>query len=729
MASSLPQRCIDTIRCLGADIVQKANSGHPGAPMGCAPIAHTLFSKVMRFDPKQPKWFNRDRFVLSNGHASALLYTMLHLTGYEGMTMDALKSFRKLHSVCAGHPENILHPAIEVSTGPLGQGITNAVGMAIAEAHLAATFNKPGHTVIDNHTFVLCGDGCLQEGISSEAASLAGHLGLGKLIVCYDDNGITIDGHTDLSFTEDVKARYEAYGWHVLTVPDGNTNYDAIEAAILAAKAVTDRPSLIKIRTTIGIGSKHADSHTAHGAPLGAEDIANVKKLYGFNPEEHFAVPAEVAAHYAAVGAAGTATAAAWGNAFAAYTAAFPSESAELLRRIEGRLPAGWKDLLPRGKVDAPLTASRNHSGNVLNAIKDIMPELMGGSADLSPSNMTSLKGIADFQKASRHGRYLRFGVREHAMVAICNGMVAYGAILPFCATFLNFYGYALGAVRLSSLSHMRVLMIATHDSIQLGEDGPTHQPVEMLLALRATPNTLVFRPVDATETSACYAVAIEFVPPPPPFFNHFRLHSMTYNRPPRRPLFFPFAQAHADAFYFRSRPHARPEFRRLVFREGPARRVPHLRGCRGRIDDPRRRHCRDGRGGRHRHRRREEARGRGSARSRRVPPLPRSLRGAAARVPRDGPAARRARRVRRGQRYPRLGALRACARGAVDVRGVGARKRRPQILRHHCGRHRREGEGCARRLREGRARPPRQRPEAVKTSTYDDLFRFSLFY
>jgi transketolase len=502
--------------------------------MGCAPIAHVLYSKIMKYDPKDPKWLGRDRFVLSNGHASALLYTMLHLTGYEGMTMDDLKvrrrrgshrtgaalltlpptpprqSFRKLHSVCAGHPENILHPAIEVSTGPLGQGISNAVGMAMGEAHLAATFNKPGHAVVDNFTYVLCGDGCLQEGVSAEASSLAGHLGLGKLIVCYDDNKITIDGPTDLSFTEDVGKRYEAYGWHVQTVPDGNTNHEAIEAAIRAAQAVTDRPSLIKIATTIGFGSKHANSHTAHGAPLGADDVANVKKFYGFDPALSFNVDADVRAHFDAAGAAGTAAAAAWKARFAAYAAAFPAEAAELARRFEGRLPAGWKDKLPRGALDAAPQASRNHSGAVLNALKDLMPELIGGSADLTPSNMTALKGVGDFQRGSYAGRYVRFGVREHAMAAICNGLHAYGGFVPFCATFLNFVGYAAGAVRLSALSHMRVLYIATHDSIQLGEDGPTHQPVEMLLSLRATPNMLVLRPADASETSACCAIALE---------------------------------------------------------------------------------------------------------------------------------------------------------------------------------------------------------------------------
>ena len=405
----------------------------------------------------------------------------------------------------------MLHPAIEVSTGPLGQGISNAVGMAIAEAHLAAEFNKAGSApIVGNFTYVLCGDGCLQEGISGEASSLAGHLGLGKLIVCYDDNHITIDGSTDLSFTEDVAKRYEAYGWHVQHVADGNSDLAGIEAAIRAAQAVTDRPSLIKVTTIIGIGSSKANSHDAHGAPLGKADLAQVKAHYGFDPEKSFEVDGAVAAHFAACAAAAAGAHSAWAADFAAYTAAHPAAAGEFLRRMEGRLPAGWTDALPRGKASDKAIATRNHSGNCINAIKDVLPELMGGSADLTPSNMTQLTGCGDFQRATPGGRYIRFGVREHAMAAICNGIAAYGGLLPYCATFLNFIGYAQGAVRLSALSQFRVLYVATHDSIGLGEDGPTHQPVEMLASLRATPNMYVYRPADATETSACYAMAIE---------------------------------------------------------------------------------------------------------------------------------------------------------------------------------------------------------------------------
>ncbi len=447
--------------------------------------------------------------MLSNGHACALLYSMLHLTGYD-LPMEELQRFRKLDAITAGHPENILHPAIEVSTGPLGQGISNAVGMALSETHLAAEFNKEGEApVIDNYTYVLCGDGCLQEGISSEASSLAGHLGLGKLIVCYDDNHVTIDGSTDLSFTEDVLKRYEAYGWHTQHVPNGNNDLDSIEAAIRAAQAVKDKPSIIKITTTIGFGSEKAGTGEVHGAPLGAKDLAHAKSLLGFDPSSTFVVPDDVRSFFTETGAKAAAAEAEWKANFAVYSAKHPKEAAEFVRRFEGRLPEGWMDLLPRGKAGDKAAATRNLSGTVLNAVAGALPELMGGSADLTPSNMTALKGIGDFQRSTPLGRYIRFGVREHGMAAICNGMAAYGGMLPYCATFLNFIGYAAGSVRLSALSHFRVLYVATHDSIGLGEDGPTHQPVEMLESLRATPNMYVYRPADVNETSASYALAI----------------------------------------------------------------------------------------------------------------------------------------------------------------------------------------------------------------------------
>lgn len=434
---------------------------------------------------------------------------MLHLTGYD-LPMETLQKFRKVDSVTAGHPENILHPAIEVSTGPLGQGISNAVGMAMAEAHLAAEFNKDGSApVMDSYTYVLCGDGCLQEGVSAEASSLAGHLGLGKLIVCYDDNHVTIDGSTDLSFTEDVLKRYEAYGWHVQHVPNGDSDVDAIEAAIRAAQAVKDKPSMIKITTTIGFGSEKAGTGEVHGAPLGSKDIAHVKQLLGFDASQSFVVPADVAEFYKGAGAKAAQAEAAWQANFAAYKAAHATEASEFTRRFDGKLPEGWMDVLPRTKAGDKPVATRNQSGLVLNALVPKMPELIGGSADLTPSNMTALKGIPDFQKATPIGRYIRFGVREHGMAAICNGIAAFGGLLPYCATFMNFIGYAAGSVRLSALSHFRVLYVATHDSIGLGEDGPTHQPVEMMESLRATPNMFVYRPADQNETSACYALAL----------------------------------------------------------------------------------------------------------------------------------------------------------------------------------------------------------------------------
>lgn len=500
---------VNTIRVLVADVVEKANSGHPGAPMGLAGVAHVLWSKVMKYNPANPKWANRDRFVLSNGHACALLYSMLHLTGYD-LSMDELKSFRQVHSRTAGHPENTLHPAIEVSTGPLGQGISNAVGMAIAEEHLAASFNHAGApAVVDNYTYVICGDGCLQEGISSEASSLAGHLGLGKLIVLYDDNHVTIDGDTELSFSEDVLARYAAYGWHTSHVIDGDHDIAGIEAAIRAAQAEKARPSIIKVSTTIGFGSKKAGTEAVHGAPLGKDDLRHVKSLLGFDPDASFVVPADVSAYYRTAIARGAAAEAEHAAAVAAYAAAHPADAAELARRFTGELPAGWLERLPRFKPTDKADATRNQSGVVLAALSAALPELIGGSADLTPSNKTHFKGLVDFQRASRAGRYLRFGVREHAMAAACNGIAAYGGLLPYCGTFLNFYGYALGAVRLSALSHFRVLYVATHDSIGLGEDGPTHQPVELLEALRATPDLFVYRPADGNETSAAYASAL----------------------------------------------------------------------------------------------------------------------------------------------------------------------------------------------------------------------------
>jgi len=503
--------CINTIRVLAADVVQKANSGHPGAPMGCAPIAHLLWGEVMKYSPRNPKWSDRDRFVLSNGHACALQYIMLHLTGYD-LTMDDLKSFRQLNSKTPGHPELHITPGIEVSTGPLGQGISNAVGLAIAEAHLAARFNKPGFNIVDHYTYVICGDGCLQEGVSSEASSLAGHLGLGKLIVFYDDNLITIDGETELSFTEDVGKRYEAYGWHVQTIHDGNS-YDGsdLRQAVANARAVLDKPSMIKVRTTIGFGSKKQGTEKVHGSPLGDDDIKHLKTLFGFDPEAKFVVPDEVRSYYTAKASEGQTSEDQWNELFARYAVEHPHEAAEFTRAQNGDFPENWHSGFPTYTPQDKELATRQSSQQVLSKVVDVLPELIGGSADLTPSTLTKVNGNkVDFSHQHPEGRYLRYGVREHAMSSLCNGIAAHGGLIPFASTFLNFVGYALGAIRLSALSHLRVLYIMTHDSIGLGEDGPTHQPVETLASLRAMPNMLVLRPADGNEVSGAYRIALE---------------------------------------------------------------------------------------------------------------------------------------------------------------------------------------------------------------------------
>jgi len=503
--TELEIKCINSIRVLAADTVEKAKSGHPGAPMGCAPMAHLLWKEFMRYSPQYPDWSNRDRFVLSNGHACALLYSMLHLTGYD-VTLDDLKQFRQLMSKTPGHPECFATPGVEVCTGPLGQGICNAVGMAMAERHLASVFNKEGFPIVDHFTYVICGDGCLQEGISSEASSLAGHLKLGKLIVLYDDNHITIDGETELSFTEDVVKRYDAYGWHTQIVDDAN-NLNAMRDAILAAQS-DDRPSIIKIRTVIGHGSLAQGTEKVHGTPLGAADLQQVKRLFGFNPDECFAVADDVRAVYHKSNDDRDH----WEVMMEEYTQQFPDLAADFRRRLRRELPAGWKDQLPRFPVEQETAAiaTRSHSEKVLNAIANVVPDFAGGSADLTPSNLTALKCTTDFQPENPSGRYFHFGVREHGMAAICNGMFAHGGIRPFCATFLNFISYALGAVRLSALSRFGVTYVMTHDSIGLGEDGPTHQPIETLETLRAMPNMLVFRPGDGNETTGSYICALE---------------------------------------------------------------------------------------------------------------------------------------------------------------------------------------------------------------------------
>lgn len=481
--------------------------------MGMAPVAHVLFNKVMKYNPKNPKWINRDRFVLSNGHGCMLQYAVLHLAGYD-LTMDDLKNFRHIDSRTPGHPEAHDTPGIEVTTGPLGQGFANAVGLAIAQAHEAAEFNRPGYELFNNHTYVFMGDGCHMEGVASEAASLAGHLQLGNLIAVYDDNQISIDGNTNCAFTEDVNKRMESYGWHTVTVGDGDHDLKSMEEALRLCQTVKDKPSMIKLRTTIGFGSLLQGTGGVHGAPLKKDDIIQVKQKFGFNPEQHFHVPQEVYDLYNKKGAEGVKAEQEWNQLFEKYSQEFQTEAADLKRRLTGKLPEGWEKKLPvYSPADKPV-ASRKLSEIVLQNIHEVLPELMGGSADLTGSNLTRWKNAVDFQSPSTglgdfSGRYIRYGVREHAMGAIMNGLAAYGTLIPYGGTFLNFVSYAAGAVRLSALSQVRAIWVATHDSIGLGEDGPTHQPIETLAHFRALPNCMVWRPADGNETSAAYYVAL----------------------------------------------------------------------------------------------------------------------------------------------------------------------------------------------------------------------------
>mmetsp|Transcript_22597 Transcript_22597/g.31593 ORF Transcript_22597/g.31593 Transcript_22597/m.31593 type:complete len:627 (-) Transcript_22597:518-2398(-) len=507
---NLAAKQIASIRCLAADIVEKAGSGHPGAPMGMACMGHVLWGETMRFSPKNPKWIGRDRFVMSNGHSAALQYIMLHLTGYEGMQMRDLHKLRQFLSYTPGHPESHATPGIEVSTGPLGQGICNAVGMAIAEANLAATYNKPNFPVFDNYTYVFCGDGCMMEGLTSEASSLAGHLGLGKLIVFYDDNNISIGGNTDVTFTEDTTKRYEGYGWQVLDLKNAVQDVDSIRAAITLAKHETRKPTFIRCKTIIGYGSKNQGKESTHGSALGMEDVKQIIKKFGFPESEHFKVPKDVLDAYRASGKRGMQSEEQWLKMFEGYTHKYPAEAKEIVRRFAGELPEGWEKCLPSFKPSDGPNATRKSSGAVLNAIAEVLPELIGGSADLTPSNKTALKCTVEFQRNSREGRYLRFGVREHAMGAISNGIHAYGGHLPFSATFLVFIEYMFPAVRLAALSGHKQLFIMTHDSVGVGGDGPTHQPIEQAALCRATPNLLFFRPADGNETSGAYKYALK---------------------------------------------------------------------------------------------------------------------------------------------------------------------------------------------------------------------------
>lgn len=506
---TLDELCVNTIRTLAMDAVQKANSGHPGMPMGCAPMAHVLWTKHLRHNPKNPRWFARDRFVLSAGHGSMLLYALLHLTGYD-LELDELKNFRQWGSKTAGHPENFLFEGIETTTGPLGQGFANGVGMAIAAKYLGARYNKPGHELLNHHIYAIAGDGDLQEGISHEAASLAGHLGLGNLIYLYDDNSITIDGRTELSFTEDVPKRFEAYGWHVSAVSDGN-DMDAIDKAIQAAKAETGKPSLIAIRTLIGFGSPNKqDTAKAHGSPLGDDEIKLTKANLDWQWEEPFYIPDEALSRYREAVDAGARLEQEWQARFDAYAAAHADEAAELRQVMSGDLPAGWEEAIPTVKPGDKAIASRAASGQFLNAVASRLPQLIGGSADLAPSNNTYLNGFEAFQKDTPGGRNFHFGVREHGMASALNGMALHGGVIPYGGTFLVFSDYNRPAIRLAALMEQRVIFVMTHDSIGLGEDGPTHQPVEHVAALRVIPNLLVMRPADTEETYACWRVALE---------------------------------------------------------------------------------------------------------------------------------------------------------------------------------------------------------------------------
>ncbi|KPL84521.1 transketolase [Thermanaerothrix daxensis] len=501
-------RAINTLRFLSADAVQNANSGHPGLPMGAAAIAYAVWTRHLKHNPRNPNWPNRDRFILSGGHGCALLYSLLHLTGYD-LSLDELKRFRQWGSKTPGHPEYGLTPGVETTTGPLGQGFANGVGMAIAAAHLAAEFNRPGFEIVDHYIYALVTDGDLMEGVASEAASLAGHLRLGRLIYLYDDNRISIDGSTDLTFTEDRARRFEAYGWQVLQVADGN-DVDAIDAAIREAKA-DPRPSLIICRTQIGYGlPTRQGTAKAHGEPPGEEELRGAKERLGWPLEPMFYIPEDVLTFYRKAVEDGAAAEAAWQQQFEAYRRAYPEQAAEFERRMQGRLPEGWDKDLPVFDPDPKGLATRAASGKVLNVLATRLPELMGGSADLTPSNNTWMNCATAFQAENPIGRYLHFGVREHGMGAIVNGMALYRGIIPFGATFLVFSDYMRPAVRLSALSHIGSIWIFTHDSIGLGEDGPTHQPIEHLPALRAIPNLVVIRPADANEVREAWKVAIE---------------------------------------------------------------------------------------------------------------------------------------------------------------------------------------------------------------------------
>ncbi|CAG0968605.1 transketolase [Anaerolineae bacterium] len=522
--TQLDQLCINTIRFLAVDAIQKANSGHPGLPMGAAPMAYTLWTRHLRHNPANPQWHDRDRFVLSGGHGSMLLYALLHLTGYD-LPLDQLKQFRQWDSMTPGHPERGAAPGVETTTGPLGQGFGNAVGMAMAEAFLSARYNRPGNEIVNHHTYCMLGDGDMMEGIASEAASLAGHWKLGKLICVYDDNRISLAGATALSFTEDRAKRFEAYGWQTITVDDGN-DLDAIDRALRAAQAETARPSLILVHTIIGFGAPHKqNTFEIHGSPLGPDEVKAAKQNLGWSPDAQFYIPGEAFEHFRAALERGKQIEAEWNEKFAAYAKEFPDLAHEFLQIMRGELPANWDSAIPAFPADPKGIATRAAGGQVLNAIAKNIPNLIGGSADLNPSTNTAMKGLGDFQNPqtkpsdtqgavggqwSYAGRNVAFGVREHAMGALANGLALHGGVRPFTATFLTFSDYMRGSMRLAAIMGLPVIFVFTHDSVGVGEDGPTHQPVEHFAALRAIPHLTVIRPGDANEVAVAWQVAIE---------------------------------------------------------------------------------------------------------------------------------------------------------------------------------------------------------------------------
>lgn len=522
--SELDQLSVNTIRALSIDAVQKANSGHPGLPLGAAPMAYVLWTRVLRHNPANPQWADRDRFILSGGHGSMLLYSLLHLTGYD-LSLDEIKNFRQWDSLTPGHPEHGLTAGVEVTTGPLGQGFANGVGFAIAEAYLAARYNRPDHEIVNHFTYAIVTDGDLMEGVASEAASLAGHLKLGKMIYLYDDNKISLAGTTHLTFTEDVATRFEAYDWQVLRVDDGN-DLAAIDAALENARGDLSRPTLILVRTHIGFGSPHKqDSFEAHGSPLGVDEVKLTKQALGFPDEPAFNIPGEALEHFREALDKGAAEEKEWSAKFAAYKAAYPELAQEFEMLLRGEKPADWDADIPTFPADAKGISTRVAGGQILNAIAKHVPNIIGGSADLDPSTMTALKGMGDFEAASEAhgdqqgsvgggwsfaGRNIHYGVREHAMGSAANGMALHGGILPFTATFFTFSDYMRPAMRLAALMELHIVYVFTHDSVALGEDGPTHQPVEHLAALRAIPNLSVIRPADANETAVAWRVAVE---------------------------------------------------------------------------------------------------------------------------------------------------------------------------------------------------------------------------